>query len=421
MQSCQGHCPSSRGGTLTSPEGPKSDDTRSASAHHVCMLGAFPPPVHGMAWLNYAMREYLRSMGIEVHTVDLSASSLDRRWFARTTRWKKVAGGLVLYADLVFLKKVRTLYLTLSGGYGQVFEIVFILLARLAQARMVIHHHSFAYLIRPSRITSLLCRCCGPQTLHVSGSSAMSQLLHDIYGINNLVDLSNAALVGQQFPCIARVRSSIRTIGFMGNISYEKGISEFLELAKLLEESDITIKVTIAGPFQDPSVEEFVRNRLSTLSRAEYVGAKYGFEKAAYFDDIDVLVFPSKYDNETDPVTVYEAMASGVPVIASERGCLSNVIIPNTGALVPKDQAFVPAAFATIRMWHRSDEDFGHISEAARTRFVEMANQYLVVLGKITSVMLGGSVGAFYNEAWTRPSTGETPPGVKKIEGGSYL
>ena len=209
----------------------KSDDLQPGPVHQICMLGAFPPPVHGMAWLNYAMREYLRSTAVRVHTVDVSASSLDRRWFARATRWKKVARGLFRYARLVFRDRVKILYLTLSGGYGQVFELLFIAVARLARVRMVIHHHSFAYLLQPNRLTSVLCRFSGPETLHVTGSPGMSQLFHNIYGIRNLVDLSNAALVSQQFRCTTRVRSSVRTIGFMGNISHEKGISEFLELA----------------------------------------------------------------------------------------------------------------------------------------------------------------------------------------------
>jgi glycosyltransferase involved in cell wall biosynthesis len=362
------------------------------SAHQICMLGAFPPPVHGMAWLNYAMREHLRSMGVRVHTVDLSASSLDRRWFARATRWKKVAGGLLRYGRLVFRDGVKVLYLTLSGGYGQVFELLFIGIARLARVRMVIHHHSFAYLLHPNRLTSFLCRCSGPQTLHVTGSAGMSQLLHNIYGIKDLVDLSNAALVSQQFACTPKVRSSIRTIGFMGNISHQKGIGEFLELVELLEESGIAIKAMIAGPFQDPSVEKYVRNRLRTLSTVEYVGAKYGLEKSAYFDKIDVLIFPSKYDNETDPVTVYEAMASGVPVIAWERGCLSNVIVPNTGALVPKNQAFAPSAIATILKWNNSDEGFAAISRAAKARFDDMASHYQVVLREIVSTALGAPI-----------------------------
>jgi hypothetical protein len=86
-------------------------------------------------------------------------------------------------------------------------------------------------------------------------------------------------------------------------------------------------------------------------------------------------------------------MASGVPVIAWDRGCLSNIIVANAGVLVPKNQAFVPVAIATIRKWHSADEDFRDVSISARARFSEMANQYLLVLGKIASAMLGAPVG----------------------------
>jgi glycosyltransferase involved in cell wall biosynthesis len=355
------------------------------------MMGAFPPPIHGLAWLNYAMREHLRSIGIRVHTIDLSASSLDRRLLARATKWKRVARGLLRYARLAFRDRVKVLYLTLSGGYGQVFELLFIGIARLARARMVIHHHSFAYLLRPNRLTSLLCRCSGPATLHVTGSPGMSRLLHNIYGVGKLVDLSNAALVSEHFTCIARVRPSLQTIGFLGNISLEKGIAEFLELAACLEECDLAINAVIAGPFQDSTTEMFVRNKLRSLSRTRYVGAKYGPDKSEYFNTMDLLIFPSKYDNETDPVTVYEALASGIPVIAWDRGCLSNVIVASAGALVPRDEDFAPAAIATIRAWHASDDEFRAISAGARSRFNEMAKHYLVVLGNIASVSLSRS------------------------------
>jgi glycosyltransferase involved in cell wall biosynthesis len=372
-------------------EGLRSCGMQSRGAQQICMLGAFPPPVHGMAWLNYAMREYLHSLGIKVHTVDLSAATLDRHWFARATRLKKVAGGLFQYARILFLYKVKILYLTLSGGYGQVFELLFVGLARLARVRMIIHHHSFAYLLHPSRLTFFLCRCSGPETLHVTGSAGMSELLHTIYGAKNLIDLSNAALVSQQFVCTPRVRSALRTIGFMGNISHEKGIGEFLEMAKLMEDLGIDVDAVIAGPFQDPAVEIFVRNKLSTLSRVEYVGAKYGPEKSAYFDTIDVLVFPSKYDNETDPVTVYEALASGVPVIAWDRGCLSNSIVATAGELVPRDRDFSPAAIAAIRRWRDSEEKFRGLSAGARSRFEDMASRSLAVLRKVASVSVCGS------------------------------
>src|SRR5260370_1255065 len=76
-------CSSSGAGVVISLKAQETREAQSAWAQPICMWGAFPPPVHGMAWLNYAMGEYLRSIGMQVHIVDLSASSLDRRWFSR--------------------------------------------------------------------------------------------------------------------------------------------------------------------------------------------------------------------------------------------------------------------------------------------------------------------------------------------------
>jgi glycosyltransferase involved in cell wall biosynthesis len=330
-----------------------------------CMLGPFPPPVHGMAWLNYAMREHMGTMNLEVSTIDLSASSLERGWFARSTKWKKVLRGLARYAWLVFQSKAETLYLSLSGGYGQL----------------------FAYLIRRKVLTSLVFRCAGPRVLHISGCSAMSRKLQELYEVKNVEALSNAALVWLHFPRSGATRPALRTIGFMGNISFEKGIAEFLDVAELLKKSGVPIRIVIAGPFQDPALENFVRERLRSLPAAEYVGARYGSAKYAYFSDIDLLLFPSKYDNETDPVTVYEAMASGVPVIAWDRGCLANVIVPGSGALIGRDEDFVTAAHTHIREWQASDITFSTISNAAIQRFEDMAAEYIPVLNRVVSLV----------------------------------
>jgi|HubBroStandDraft_6_1064221.scaffolds.fasta_scaffold01251_10 glycosyltransferase involved in cell wall biosynthesis len=352
-----------------------------------CMLGPFPPPVHGMAWLNYAMREHMGTMNLEVSTIDLSASSLERGWFARSTKWKKVLRGLARYAWLVFQSKAETLYLSLSGGYGQLFELLFVLIARVSKTRIVIHHHSFAYLIRRKVLTSLVFRCAGPRVLHISGCSAMSRKLQELYEVKNVEALSNAALVWLHFPRSGATRPALRTIGFMGNISFEKGIAEFLDVAELLKKSGVPIRIVIAGPFQDPALENFVRERLRSLPAAEYVGARYGSAKYAYFSDIDLLLFPSKYDNETDPVTVYEAMASGVPVIAWDRGCLANVIVPGSGALIGRDEDFVTAAHTHIREWQASDITFSTISNAAIQRFEDMAAEYIPVLNRVVSLV----------------------------------
>jgi len=50
-----------------------------------------------------------------------------------------------------------------------------------------------------------------------------------------------------------------------------------------------------------------------------------------------VLVFPSKYLNETYPVVLLEAMSAGIPVICYKNGAIPEIIDHNkTGFLVKK-------------------------------------------------------------------------------------
>lgn len=47
----------------------------------VVLVGAFPPPLHGMAAVNAAVREALQRAGIEPWTINLAAQISTARWF----------------------------------------------------------------------------------------------------------------------------------------------------------------------------------------------------------------------------------------------------------------------------------------------------------------------------------------------------
>ena len=59
------------------------------------MVGAFPPPTHGMAAVNAAVRERLLGAGVELLVIDVAAPSLDRSPMKRLGRLPKVLHGLV--------------------------------------------------------------------------------------------------------------------------------------------------------------------------------------------------------------------------------------------------------------------------------------------------------------------------------------
>ena len=85
------------------------------------------------------------------------------------------------------------------------------------------------------------------------------------------------------------------SIGFMSNLSFEKGLFEFLDLAAELQRRGLPVKALLAGPFEDAETEERARASLRRADNVEYVGPKYGEAKAASLSAIDAFIFPTRY------------------------------------------------------------------------------------------------------------------------------
>jgi len=333
------------------------------------MVGAFPPPVHGMAAVNAAVRKRLVEAGAQPVVIDVSARSLERSLLARLRRLPRVLKGL---AKVVLTRRLRggTLYMSVSGGLGQMYEVFFVIVARLHQMRLYLHHHSFAYLDRPSYLTRALTLVAGSTSVHITQSTGMTARLCTQYpAVRRSIPISNAVLLVAGRTQKASTRPALQTIGFISNISAEKGIFEFLGLVEAYEAEELQVSAKVAGPFQDNPTERQVRQRIADLRTVEYVGPQYDDGKSSYFDSIDALIFPTLYSNETEGIVNHEAMSHGLPVIAYGRGCIPEIIGADCGLVIDPAFPFASAALAQIRTWLDSPELYRSASRAAEERF----------------------------------------------------
>ncbi len=361
------------------------------SRKRIVMVGAFPPPVHGMAEVNAVVCDRLRETGVKPIVVDLGAKSLGRSLCARLDRFPKVVRGL---GRLMTSRGLRgsALYMSISGNLGQVYEVLFLLLGRLRGVRIYLHHHSFAYLNARSWLTAALIALAGRAATHVVQSSGMAAKMRVHYpAARRVTVVSNTALLRVNGTPNKGDRQFLRTIGFLSNICMEKGIFEFLDLVAALEEQGVDLRARLAGPFQNAKTERLVQERLGALRSVEYVGPKYGEEKEAFFASIDVLIFPTHYVHETESRVIPEAMQQGVPVIAYGRGCIPEIVGSESGLVVDPSFPFVPAAVAKIRGWMASSESFQAASKAARNRFEEIQGEAQAGWGALVEELCQGA------------------------------
>ncbi len=202
----------------------------------------------------------------------------------------------------------------------------------------------------------LLTRVAGADCTHALLCPAMQRRFQRIYpAARRCVTMSNAIFTppdaGTRPP---RADGPLR-LGHLSNLCDDKGLGTLFTLLRALQVAGVEARLVLAGPGLAQRDNAMVAAGLMAFDGAvEYRGPLADAAKEAFYRDIDVFVFPTRYRNEAQPLVLFEAMAAGVPVIAHDRGCIGSDI-PRDG-LVAEGADFVAAALPILRGWHEDRE-----------------------------------------------------------------
>lgn len=317
------------------------------SSKKVALVGAFPPPVHGFSVANEAVEGNLKLKSLEAVRCDLSPGRGDhqlQRSFDFLQRLLKTL-AVLMFSD------VGMVYLALSGGPRQLIDLFAIAIARIKSRRIIIHHHSFAYINQRKSLTDLVIRFAGRPATHIVLCACMAQRLRTLYsGAAKSICLSNLALtlplndLEREQQGVRRT-GPLRSVGYLSNITVEKGFLTFIEVAERLQQSCPNVRAIVAGPFSDRESRQAYEFAVKRGVSLEYRGPVYGAAKQEFFSAIDILLFPTRYVNEAEPIVILEAISGGIPVVATARGCISEML-PNEAG-----RAIDDAAWFDIHNW----------------------------------------------------------------------
>ena len=352
----------------------------------VFVIGPMPPPLNGWSLATAAMVERLRAVAA-VDVFDTSPRTLRRGWRYHAGRiarslgacwallWRPRSGG-------------RTLYLPLAGGSGSIYDLLVVCVARARRYRLFLHHHAFSYITRRSRWTTLLTAIAGREATHICLCAVMAEKLRAQYrGIARWEVLSNIALI-EPGGDTARIPGPgpIR-IGFLSNLVPEKGLDTVIDLCRELRRTGRDVTLCVAGPVEHPSAAALLEEAQRDLGPAfDYRGPVYTEAKTAFYRDIDVFLFPTRYANEAQPLVVLEALAAGVPVIAAPRGCIADDLA--TGGFVSSDSAFRAESGEIIAGWLADRSRLAGASVAAVRRAAELRHNAADQLKRLVEEML---------------------------------
>lgn len=340
----------------------------------IFFLGPLPPPVHGFSEINRKMLTRL-SKKTQVCVFNTSPGVQRQR-----TLWSpifRLSGWFRQFLSFLFLaitKQPDALYVGLSGGMGQILDTFHILAARLCGATIFLHHHSFVYANAP-KAYNRFCLWLAKDAFHIALCDVMAEKLSSVYRIphDRICILSNAAFLEERKQPLTARRPArdVLTLGFISNIILEKGIVEFFEVIATLTQQGFHVKGLIAGPV-DAAVKDTFFSILKEYDEIEYVGPVYEEKKEAYFQRIDMLLFPTKYRNEAEPLTILEALREGIPVIAANRGCIRSIVNAHSGAVCPDINHYVEDASEYIKSVLHETPSLHALSENAFKQFCNL-------------------------------------------------
>lgn len=170
-----------------------------------------------------------------------------------------------------------------------------------------------------------------------------------VRGLDAVVATSNAAAAelgvpatvvhpGVRVPTLRERGRASRspTVGAVARLEPVKGLELLLEAARLLRSGHPDLRVEMAGAGSAAAALQ-ARTRVQGLeSTVRFLG--WSDDPAALYSGWDVVVVPSR--REGFGFAALEAMASGLPVVASSTGGLPEIVVDGeTGYLVPPGDA----------------------------------------------------------------------------------
>lgn len=337
-------------------------------------MAQLPPPVTGLSAVNARMIREFSAAGLLFGAVDIAPPPAWPSPLKPLGRLAKTAAALLTLIS-ARIKGARTLYMPCDGGSGLAFNVLLAAGARLLRYELWTHHHSFAYLNRRSGLMAAFLRLSPPGTRHLILCERMEALLATLYPRDWLASGSKAIVLSNAFMTAAAEgtgrRAGFIVIGHLSNLTEDKGALRFLDLFARLRRRGLPVLGKIAGPAHDPKVSAAIQATAAEFPDVfQWLGPLYGPDKDAFYESVDVFVFPSSYANEAQPLVLLEALAKGAAILTTDRGCMGCDHEGSPGAV------FTEADFDDqAELWIESlatSPDRTKLAEEAARRFADL-------------------------------------------------
>jgi glycosyltransferase involved in cell wall biosynthesis len=256
------------------------------------------------------------------------------------------------------------------------------LAARLAKVPRLVHvEHDVWHFDAPRRTTlaRLAVKTLRPEYVVLSKSAAANQ--RRLLGIDHVAIIPNGVDVDRFAPAdraVARRKFGLdparKWIGTAGRLEAVKG--QDVLIAAMARLADDDLRLAIAGDGSQRKALEAQAAALGIAARVAFLG--HCSDMAALLPAFDLFCLPSRAEGL--PLSVLEAQAVGIPVVASDVGAVREALCPQTSRLVPPDDAAALAS-AIVSVLMRPDRESPRPFVVAQFNWDKTVRAYRELIG----------------------------------------
>lgn len=181
-------------------------------------------------------------------------------------------------------------------------------------------------------------------------SPEQKKLVHDLYQVPsaNISIVPNGVAQDFFYDKVRPLPKTKLNLLYVGRLAYQKRVERLVETLSLTK-SPVFLTVVGDGEDMEKLIDEAKKLKLKNIT---FVGRKSGSDLRQFYRNADVFVISS--DKEGMPLVVLEAMAGGLPIIASDVIGLKE-LVEGTGILVtnPSAKTF---ADAIDKVWEKPEQ-----------------------------------------------------------------
>ena len=216
------------------------------------------------------------------------------------------------------LGKVSILHLKMASYGSFMRKYAFFVVARVFGIKTVVHLHGgefdLFYRERSNSIQKMMIRdILSHADFFVALSNQWQLKLHKMCASANVVTIYNPIIVPKQ---ISKQRDANLLI-FLGNVSESKGTFDLIRAMPDVIKLNPSVQLKIGGTGEIETARQLAVD-LKVDAHVEFLGWVVGEDKERLLNSATLLLLPSY--NEGLPMSILEAMAHGLPVIASDVG-----------------------------------------------------------------------------------------------------